>query len=445
MADRPLCFVLMPFGRTPDGAAGSVDFDAVYRQVIRPAVEEAGLEPIRAGEEPVGVAATTSTFERLILSEYAVADLITTDANVFYALGVRHALRRSCTVLVLAEGGRPPLDPDLDLSPVLRYRLDAAGGPVDLEATRAALVQELVVAQGSHADSPMSTLVEDLPPPDIARLKTDVFRDEVAYSDDMKGRLATAREAGLDELQAVEAELEPVAVADAAVVIDLFLSYRAVKAWPAMIDLVGRMSAPLAATVMVREQLALALNRLGRRDEAEQVLTDLIARRGPNSETCSLLGRVYKDAVSDADAAGDETTARHQLDRAIAAYLQGFESDWRDAYPGINAVTLMELREPPDPRQHHLLPVVRYAAERRLAAGTSDYWDHATLLELAVLARDHDAAAEALDTALGAVREPWEPESTANNLALIRRARERRGEADTWAKEIEDTLLRRAG
>jgi hypothetical protein len=89
--------------------------------------------------------------------------------------------------------------------------------------------------------------------------------------------------------------------------------------------------------------------------------------------------------------------------------------------------------------------VVRYAAERRLAAGTSDYWDYATLLELAVLARDHDAAAEALDTALDAVREPWEPESTANNLALIRRARERRGEADTWAKEIEDTLLRRPG
>jgi hypothetical protein len=149
--------------------------------------------------------------------------------------------------------------------------------------------------------------------------------------------------------------------------------------------------------------------------------------------------------MTDAEAAGDETLARDYLDRAIAAYLEGFESDWRDAYPGINAVTLMELREPPDPRRRDLLPVVRYAAERRLAAGAPDYWDHATLLELAVLARDQEAAAGALETALGAVREPWEPESTANNLALIRRARQRRGEADPWAKDLEDALLSRAG
>jgi len=313
-----------------------------------------------------------------------------------------------------------------------------------VEETRAALVRELVAAQGSHSDGPVSTLVEGLPAPDIARLKTDVFRDRMANSDEMKGRLAKAREAGVDDVRAVEAELDPVAAAAAAVVIDLLLSYRAVKAWPAMVDLVERMSAPLAATVMVQEQLGLALNRLGRRKEAEQVLTDLIARRGPSSETCSILGRIYKDAMADAEGAGDEILARAHLDRAIASYLQGFESDWRDAYPGINAVTLMELREPPDPRQRDLLPVVRYAAERRLAAGAPDYWDHATLLELAVLARDQDAAAGALESALGAVREPWEPESTANNLALIRRARERRGDADDWAKEVEDTLRHRA-
>lgn len=451
MADRPLCFVLLPFGRTPGpggdgaGAGGTVDFDAVYRQVIRPAVEAAGLAPIRGDEDGERGVAHTSMFERLILAEYAVADLTTADANVFYALGARHALRPSSTVLVIAEGRSQPLGVDLDLRPALPYGLGSAGEPVDVEATRAALVQELVAAQGSHTDGPVSTLAEGLPTTDIARLKTDVFRDRIANSDDMKARLAKAREAGLDDLRAVESELEPVAEADAAVVIDLLLSYRAVKAWPAMVDLVGCMSAPLAATVMVQEQLGLALNRLGRRDKAERVLTDLIARRGPSSETCSILGRVYKDATADAEAAGDEALARDYLDRAIAAYLQGFETDWRDAYPGINAVTLMELREPPDPRQRDLLPVVRYAAERRVAAGAPDYWDHATLLELAVLARDQEAAAGALATAVAAVREPWEPESTANNLALIRRARERRGQSDAWAEDIEDTLLRRAG
>jgi hypothetical protein len=67
-----------------------------------------------------------------------------------------------------------------------------------------------------------------------------------------------------------------------------------------------------------------------------------------------------------------------------------FEADWRDAYPGINAVTLMELKDPPDPQREQLLPVVAYAVERRIAAGKPDFWDFATRLELAVLAKDKD-------------------------------------------------------
>jgi len=103
--------------------------------------------------------------------------------------------------------------------------------------------------------------------------------------------------------------------------------------------------------------------------------------------------------------------------------VKGFEADWRDAYPGINAVTLMEARDPPDPRREQLNPVVSYANERRLASGQADYWDHATRLELAVLARDQTRAREALAQALAMVREPWEAESTAHNLALIQEAR----------------------
>ena len=58
----------------------------------------------------------------------------------------------------------------------------------------------------------------------------------------------------------------------AGVVIDLYLSYRAVKAWGDMIALAAKMSAPLAATLLVQEQLGLALNPAGRGDEAERVL-----------------------------------------------------------------------------------------------------------------------------------------------------------------------------
>jgi tetratricopeptide (TPR) repeat protein len=193
--------------------------------------------------------------------------------------------------------------------------------------------------------------------------------------------------------------------------------------------------------VMVQEQLALALNRLGRRDEAERVLNELLESRGPSSETYGILGRVYKDRWEEALKRGERAAARGLLEKAIGAYLKGFETDWRDAYPGVNAVTLMELKEPPDPRREKLVTIVAYAVERRVAAGKPDYWDYATQLELAVLGRDEQAAFDALGNALASVREKWEPETTLRNLRLIREAREGRGETTTdWIKEIENEL-----
>src|SRR3712207_3128287 len=110
MMTRPLCFVLMPFGQKPDVAGSLVDFDAVYRDLIAPAIEQAGMQPLRADEEMTGGIIHKPMFERLILCEYAVADLTTANANVFYELGIRHAARPYSTVLVYAEGLRLPFD-----------------------------------------------------------------------------------------------------------------------------------------------------------------------------------------------------------------------------------------------------------------------------------------------------------------------------------------------
>ncbi len=79
----------------------------------------------------------------------------------------------------------------------------------------------------------------------------------------------------------------------------------------------------------------------------------------PGSETSAILGRIYKDRWEAAAKAGDNLTAQGLLNKAIKAYLHGFEADWRDAYSGVNAVTLIELKNPPDPRRLDLIPVVR--------------------------------------------------------------------------------------
>jgi hypothetical protein len=245
----------------------------------------------------------------------------------------------------------------------------------------------------------------------------------------LRERLAEARtrnEGGLEGLRALEAELGDVSDVEVGVVIDLFLSYRAIEAWKDMIRLKDLMSRPLQESVMVQEQFALALNRDGRGEDAELVLLQLIARRKPSSETYGILGRVYKDRWNAAFRAGKAILARGFLDEAIDAYMRGFQADWRDAYPGINALTLMEIRDPHDDRSREILPVVRYSVARRLASGNPNYWDHATLLELEVLGGDEAAAADAVAATLTAVREVWEPETTALNLGLIREVRTRR-------------------
>jgi tetratricopeptide (TPR) repeat protein len=430
----------MPFGKKPDGSGNTIDFDAVYAELIKPAIEAAELEPIRADEEMSGGIIHKPMFERLVLCEYAVADLTTANANVFYELGVRHAVRPHSTVLLFAEGGRLPFD----VAPLraIPYQLDG-GRPANVEGSRAALDKQLMAARAKTSDSPVFQLLNWKTVPDVASMVSDVFRDRVQYSVDQRRRLADARGTGaqaVTNLREVEKDLGTLADVESGVVVDLFLSYRAVEAWADMVRLVDQMDAPLRETVMVQEQLALALNRLGRRDEAERTLLGVLKSRGPSSETYGLLGRVYKDRWDDAKREGNAFLARGLLDKAIDAYARGFEADIRDAYPGINAVTLMELRDPPDDRRLRLTPVVRYAVDRQMATGTPDYWAHATLLELAVLAKDEAAATQSAADALASVREVWQPGSTARNLRLIREAREKRGDVVAWATEIEQAL-----
>jgi hypothetical protein len=441
---KPLCFILMPFGRKATPAGSIIDFDSVYGELIAPAVTEAGLEPLRADEETVGGIIHKPMFERLILCPYAIADLTLANANVFYELGVRHALRPWSTVPLIAQDNRLPFD--VQMLRTVHYRLGAAGtpDPSHTEDAKRAVAKLLIEARTGKKDSPIFQLVDGLQPPTVAHEKTDTFREQVEYSNQWKRKLAVARKTDTHSVRSIENDLGNVADVESGVVIDLFLSYRAVSAWQEMVSLVDKMAPPLKETVLVREQLGLALNRLQGRDEAEAILTKLIEERGPSSETLGILGRVHKDRFEDARKAGDEILAQGCLQKAIDAYLAGFEADWRDAYPGINAVTLMELQHAPDKRQAEILPVVRYSVQRKIAKGKPDYWDYATLVELAVLGKDEEEARTMLPKAYACIRESWEPGTTARNLRLIRESRERQGKHPAWASDIEQVLLKRA-
>lgn len=443
MFDSPLCFVLMPFGMKKDPSGGpDIDFDRIYKEAIRPGIVDAEMEPIRADEERTGGIIHQAMFERLLLCDFAVADLTTANANVFYELGVRHAVRPATTLTIFSSA--PPFDVNYLRSVGYKLGLNNSFGEAEAKALREVIAKRLaevrkLAREAAAADSPIFQLLKEYKAPDIAHLKTDTFLERVESSRSLKRELAEAREgADLQALNTIEKKLGALDGVEAGVSIDLYLSYRAVSAWDNMIELFNRLPAPLKRNVMVREQYAFALNRKKRRQEAVEVLEEIVNEQGPGSETNGLLGRVYKDLWVDAKGKGDAVRANGYLRKAVDSYVRGFEADWRDAYPGINAVTLLDVKGDAQSLKlkSELLPVVSFAVLQRLKSGTPNYWDHATMLELAVLNSNPDEAAQHLSDALVMVKETWEPGTTENNLKLIQEARQARNVAEPWLDEI---------
>ena len=242
MVVKPLCFVVMPFGKKPDSGGSIINFDSVYEKVISPAVQKAGLEPIRADEEKVGGIIHKPMFERLILCDFAVADLSTANANVFYELGIRHAVRPWSTILIYADGGTQL---PFDLSPMraIPYKLGATGDLDDNDSVKNLLTERLQQAQQDRAkDSPIFQMIEGFP--EIEHMKTDIFRDRVQYSEAYKDKLLVIRKQGIQALRNF-IKAEDIKNLEAGVMIDIFLSYRDLakekEDWEEMVSFVKKM------------------------------------------------------------------------------------------------------------------------------------------------------------------------------------------------------------
>ena len=459
---KPLCFVVMPFGPKPDpGGRADIDFDKIYHAAIRPGIIDSGMEPIRADEERTGGIIHKPMFERLLLSDYVLADLTAANPNVFYELGVRHTARPATTLTIFAKQQIIPFDVNFLRS--LPYDLgeDNAFGDDEARSLRHAVAAKLkdlkaLAHKEAVVDSPLFQLITAWNPGDIAHIKTDVFRDQVQLSEDLKQRLAAIRDKGkmrgkreeaVQNLHEFEQTLDDLDAVDAGTIIDLFLTFRACEDWDGMIAFFNRMPEVLKRQILVREQLGFAYNRragkaenAADRAEALRILEEVEEQQGPSSETCGLIGRIYKDNFMEAlSREENEFLVQGHLKKSIEAYVRGFRADLRDAYPGINAVTLLDIKGDEDAlkQKDQLLPIVKFAVERRLG-DQPDYWDHATMFELAVLENDISKAGEHLGNALAVIREAWEPKTTANNLRLIERARQERGDDTSWlCKAIE--------
>ncbi len=84
------CFVLMPFGSK---------FDNHYKTVFTPSIKEAGFEPLRADDLFGSGMVIEQIWEQIRKAKVLLAELTGKNANVFYELGLAHAIRQPVVIV----------------------------------------------------------------------------------------------------------------------------------------------------------------------------------------------------------------------------------------------------------------------------------------------------------------------------------------------------------
>jgi hypothetical protein len=326
-------FVVRPFG-TKNG----IDFDKVHREMIAPAMARLNLQG--GTTEPIARAGNirADMFELLAKADLVIADMSIHNANVFYELGARHALRDKRTFLIRSESDDVPFD--LRTDRYLEYDKNDPAASVEKLVTG---LQQTIDRPAT--DSPIFQLVPKLEPQNWTRLVVvpEDFREEV-------DKAAHDRCLGDLELLSLEA--------------------RAFDWASEGLRLVGRAQFHLKAWEGARETWEAVRERLEGDHEADlklgtvyQRLSDLAAsdiavKRAvadpeitdwERAEAYSLMGSNEKTRWT---AAWKDTPDKDKRERALGArYLQqaqsyysdGFSSDLNHFYAGINALALQTI------------------------------------------------------------------------------------------------------
>lgn len=161
-SDAPYCFVAMPIKKI--GTEEYKHFLAIY-EIIADAIQDCGLRAIRADKVSNPGNINKDLIMRLAEAELVVADLTDANANVFYEIGIRHALRRSGTLLLLDRSRTKDIPFDLGQYRVIEYEGNLNGiGNLRTEIKRS--IREVTpVSNGGahHSDSPIHDWYPELP------------------------------------------------------------------------------------------------------------------------------------------------------------------------------------------------------------------------------------------------------------------------------------------
>src|ERR1017187_124997 len=119
------CFVVMPIKK--DATEEYRHYRTLYEEWVKPIPEGKDSRVVRADDIQRSGLITQDVTLGLARADLVIADLTDLNPNVFYELGVRHALRGQGTIMLIDESRT--LDVPFDISPyrVIRFTSDMYG------------------------------------------------------------------------------------------------------------------------------------------------------------------------------------------------------------------------------------------------------------------------------------------------------------------------------
>ncbi len=427
---KPHAFVAMPFSVKKDNQGTEIDFNRVYTELIRPALEAAGLEVFRADEEERAGDIRTDMFQELLLADLVVADITLDNPNVWYELGVRHALRARGVVLI--SGGRVPTAFDLYTDRKLRYSIKDRGpdlGALEQDKTRLTdMVKQTMESWHGRKVSPVYHLLPYLQEPDWKSLRIGDAREFWARHKDWEGRITLARKAGRIGDVLVLADEAPVAAFRAEAWISAGEALRKAGRFTFGLEQLDRGLAVEPYNLRGLRERGICLQRLALEgkpghslDRARAHYREVLEKFPVDPETWALLGRVDKDAWVTAWQQSGKTPAQMRDEAAyedalLRAAIKGYATAYRrnpgHYYSGINALTLMHLHRHLtndgryDKEMATMVGAVRFAAEIETDANQI-FWAKATLGDLEILVGTPDSTKAAFKEAVAKNDKDW--------------------------------------
>jgi len=318
--DKKSCFVVMGFGEKTDFQSNPqrvLDLNKTFEYIIGPTVTDAGLDCIRADKIIHSTVIDKPMYENLLNADVVVADLLTSNANAIYELGVRHALRPNTTIVMAENNFSFPFD--LSHISILKYEhLGKEIGYGEVLRVKEALKQKLVeLANKGEVDSPVYLFLPSL----------------------TRAEMAAAAKAMAAAPAPMSAPTDSKSFAD---LMDSFRLARDSSDWVMAIAYLKRLRTMQPQDPFILQQLALATYKSGLPDkltalqQAKAILAELSPATSADAETVGLWGAVHKRLWE----TGQD---RADLDHGISAYERGFYLK-NDYYNGINYAFMLDVR-----------------------------------------------------------------------------------------------------